>query len=901
MRRLSVAIALVLGTLMPAMTFGFTAVFRSAFTEVGASFPSGIVVGDFDKGDNSTPDALDVATCNAGTGGNDLLGFVGFADGTISQQGPRIPLNGVPAAMIKGRFDGDDLDDVMVARTTDDTVVFLKGLGDSRFFDDPPPCPSSQCATVGYGPVGMATADIDGDGKADLITANVGDGTSPGSMTVLRGHGDGSFTLVKQEDPSDPSMDVDSLPTELGTRAVAIGNIDGDPGMDVLVANSRSDTISIFTSDGQTVFTPRGKLSTARGPDDLALVDLNGDGKLDLIVAAENADAVTVQFGNGDRTFGEAQSYAVGTAPNHLVVADLTNDGFLDILVSNNHSNDLSVLVGTGGGAFAAARTFVADAQPEAIGVGDFNNDGLLDAVAATQGSNGGPTVAVLRNRDHGLLHAVEDIHAGNGPTALAVGDVDDDGTADLLVSSDGDKVVILSGGPNGLTSVLPALTVGGHTVGVVAADLNRDSRPDIAVVDEDNARVAVFISGGGGHFAAPAFYATAPNPRVITVGDFDGNQRPDLAVATLGSERVCQGGPHPGQTCIQDEECSPGICWAPGKTSVLLQNADGTFAAGSAGRDTDVEQTPTGIGAIDADCDGKDDLLVANNASDTVSVLHSSGDGGFQTAQTLSQRVVGQSPIAFAVADFDRDGRQDFAVTNTVTTGSQNNVHLLRGNCSGTFAAFTGQGAQVRAGEQPSAIVARDFTGDQLVDLLVVSQTGNDVWLLRGKGDGTMAPVGSDNVSRMPIALAAADFDSDGRYDGVSANSDASANNVSLLTNCSREQGCDPFGRTICQAGAPNEGASCFDDGACGGVVGACAPGPLGTTALRGDGNGDGVRSAADLVAVGAEVMDGDGFAVEAIGANEPHGAAGADANGDGRVDGQDRVAAAHRIFSGG
>jgi hypothetical protein len=892
MRLRSVTIGLCAGVLMPAVAMGFTSVFRSAFTEVGGSNPTGLAVGDFDNGDGSTPDAVDAVTCNAGSGGNELIGFVGFADGTISQQGPQIQLNSFPSGMIKGRFDGDAIDDLMIAKANDDTVVFLKGLGNSSFFADPGPT-----TTVGHGPVGMATADIDGDGKADLITANEGDGSSPGSMTVLRGNADGSFTLIQQEDPSDPTMTVDSLPTEPGTRAVAIGNIDADPGVDVLAANSRSNSISVFTSDGHDVFTPRGTLPTASAPDDLALVDLNGDGKLDLLVAAENADALTVQFGNGDRTFGDPHSYPVGTAPNRLLVADLTNDGILDVLVSNNRSGDLSLLVGTGGGAFAAARTFVADAQPEAIDVGDFNNDGFLDAVAATEGSDIGPTVAVLRNRNHGELHAVEDIHAGNGPTALAVGDVDDDGSVDLLVSSDGDKVIILSGTPNGLTPALPPLIAGGHTVGVVATDLNGDNRPDIAVVDADHDGVAIFLSQGGGRFPNLKFQQlTAPNPGAITVGDFDGNGRPDLAVTTVGADRTCQGGPNPGQACSQDAECIPGICSALGKAAVLIQQANGTFVE----HDTQVEETPAGIAAIDANCDGKDDLLVANLASDTVSVLRSNGDGTFTSAQTLSGNSIGQRPIALAVADFNRDGTQDFAVTNTVAPGSQSNVHLFRGNCSGPFAVFTGQGGQVRAGELASAIVARDFTGDQIVDLLVVSQTANNVQLLRGKGDGTMVPVGSDSVSRMPIALAAADFDGDGRYDGLSANSDPSANNVSLLTNCSREEGCDPFGRKICQVDTPNAGASCFDDSACGGVVGACAPGPLGTTALRGDGNGDGIRSAADLVAVGAEVMDNDGFAVEDIGRNEPHSPAGVDANGDGRVDAQDRVAVAHRIFSG-
>jgi hypothetical protein len=115
---------------------------------------------------------------------------------------------------------------------------------------------------------------------------------------------------------------------------------------------------------------------------------------------------------------------------------------------------------------------------------------------------------------------------------------------------------------------------------------------------------------------------------------------------------------------------------------------------------------------------------------------------------------------------------------------------------------------------------------------------------------------------------------DGDGRYDAATANSDPSANNVSVLYNCARDQGCDPF-----------------------------RPGPPGTAALRGDGNNDGRRSAADLVAVAAEVMDGDGRQVEAITLGTFSGtrvSPGVDANGDGLVTAQDRRAVAHRIFGG-
>jgi hypothetical protein len=306
----------------------------------------------------------------------------------------------------------------------------------------------------------------------------------------------------------------------------------------------------------------------------------------------------------------------------------------------------------------------------------------------------------------------------------------------------------------------------------------------------------------------------------------------------------------------------------------VVFQEPNGTFAPA---RNTAVQETPIGIVAIDANCDDRDDLLVANLASSTVTLLLSSATRSFTTAQELPLAQVGQNPIALAVADFDRDGVDDFAVANTVAPGSQPNVRLLRGSCTGQFAPFGRPGSQVRVGELPNAIVARDFNGDQIVDIAVTSQTSNEVCLLLGAGNGSVAVVGQgscDGVSRMPIALAAGDFDSDGRYDAASANNAATSNNLSVLINCATDIGCDPF------PPMPR-------------------PTPL-VLALRGDGNGDGRTSAADFVAVGAEVMDDDGFRVEAIGQGDFDASTGVDANGDGRVDAQDRLAVARRIFGG-
>ena len=130
-----------------------------------------------------------------------------------------------------------------------------------------------------------------------------------------------------------------------------------------------------------------------------------------------------------------------------------------------------------------------------------------------------------------------------------------------------------------------------------------------------------------------------------------------------------------------------------------------------------------------------------------------------------------------------------------------------------------------------------------------------------------------------MPKAVVAGDFDLDGRYDIATANPDSYASNISILYNCARDV-----------AGMNGATISCDPN----------LPGPKGTNAVRGDANGDGKSTAADLVAVGLEVMDGDGFAVEDIGRGSYQASAGVDANGDGRVDAQDRLAVAHRIFGG-
>ena len=220
----------------------------------------------------------------------------------------------------------------------------------------------------------------------------------------------------------------------------------------------------------------------------------------------------------------------------------------------------------------------------------------------------------------------------------------------------------------------------------------------------------------------------------------------------------------------------------------------------------------------------------------------------------------------------------QDFAVTNTVAPGAQNNVHIFRGDCSGPFAVVTTQGGQVRAGELASAIVARDFTGDGLVDLARRQpDCERRVRLLRGKGDGTMAPIGGDNVSRMPIALAAARFRS---------RTAATTRSPPTATPAPTTSLCCPTARAIRAAiRSGRQRSRRAERRRCAATATATASARRPTwsrSAARSDGRRrvPGRRHRAAIVPYDASP--------------------GVDANGDGRVDAQDRVAVAHRIFGG-
>jgi hypothetical protein len=285
-------------------------------------------------------------------------------------------------------------------------VSILLGNGDGTFQPfvayDPGSCVGDPCAN------GVALADVNGDGKLDLVVSN-----SSNTIGVLLGKGDGTFKKAKTyaSGGSNPGP-------------VAVEDMNGDGKLDIAVANvgDAPGTVSVLLGNGNGTFRTAVTYPSGGWPvTALAVADLNGDGKPDLVVsicsqgntcAVAEAGLVGVLLNTGDGTFQEAVTYdSGGDDALSVAVADVNGDGKPDLLVGNRCScftgtGALGVLLGNGDGTFQSAETYDSgNAQPSSIAVEDVNGDGQPDLAVASMNYLMGGSVGVL-------------LHVGTTPTA---------------------------------------------------------------------------------------------------------------------------------------------------------------------------------------------------------------------------------------------------------------------------------------------------------------------------------------------------------------------------------------------------------------------------------------------------------------------------------------------------
>ena len=363
-------------------------------TGVGTVAPSGTVSFSDLTGGNVTPTR---AVLGSGT---ENLGFTSLTQAS--------GLSG-PVAIATADFNGDGIPDVAVANNSANTVTILLGNGDGTFSPMPNPL------ATGSWPHAIAVGDFNGDGNPDLAVVN----SESSTVTILLGNGDGTFTAA----PMIVSTGYYAYP-----QAVAVADFNGDGILDLAVANESSNTITILLGHGDGSFTPANSPSTGRCPYAISTGDFNGDGIPDLAVANASDNTVTILLGNGDGTFSSTPVISVGTQPSGLTVSDFNGDGKLDLAVANVGGGDVSILLGNGDGTFNADPS-ISLSNPWAVAVADFNGDGIPDLAIANGGievflGNGDGTfnATPMSLPNGGVALATGDFNQDGFPDIVAVG-----------------------------------------------------------------------------------------------------------------------------------------------------------------------------------------------------------------------------------------------------------------------------------------------------------------------------------------------------------------------------------------------------------------------------------------------------------------------------------------------
>ena len=400
------------------------------------------------------------------------------------------------------------------------------------------------------------------------------------------------------------------------------------------------------------------------------------------------------------------------------------------------------------------------------------NDAASLSATPVTNNSS------VINNSALNFTGSIITVGSGDSiPEGIVTADFNNDGVADLAITdvkgSDPRARIYLGNGSGGFTAG-GTQTVGINPTSIAAGDFNGDNKFDVAVANYSDRTISVLSGDGSGNLLAGSTFnagapytvtiggvptnTTNPRPRIIISGDFNGDGKADLA-------------------WTNDYDNVSGTEVA-GTIGIAINNGTATPFSSVTATGT-IGNNPYGLIATDLNGDGKLDLIAANSPSTgngSISALLGNGNGTFQSAVNTT---VGTRPRYFAAGDFNRDGKQDLALSQTI---SDNNLRILLGNGSGGFSSQSTLSMGVEAA--PRGVISADFNADGYLDVAVSSVAGDNVSIFLGSGDGNFNTRKVFAAGDAAYWMASADFDRDGLPDLAITNDSATSSSITLLLN---------------------------------------------------------------------------------------------------------------------
>ncbi len=330
---------------------------------------------------------------------------------------------------------------------------------------------------------------------------------------------------------------------DAGTGPVSVfsADLDGDWDLDLVVANSGGNNVSILKNNGDGTFQTKVDYGSGGGPFSVFCADLDGDIDLDLAVANYDSNNVSILENNSDGTFQTKVDYGAGDYPCDIFCSDLDGDGDLDLAVANGLSQFISILLNNGDGIFQNAVNYVVGGNPWSVSCGDLDGDGDLDLVAA----NDPASVSILMNNGDGTFQTNVDYATGidAGSFSSFCADLDGDGDLDIAVGTNysygSSAVYILKNQGDGTFLVDYPYGIGYMSSSIFCADLDGDSDLDIAVTDYYFATVTILENNGSGSFQIKAYCFAGGACTSVFCADLDRDGDLDFAASKNASPNV--------------------------------------------------------------------------------------------------------------------------------------------------------------------------------------------------------------------------------------------------------------------------------------------------------------------------------------------------------------------------
>jgi hypothetical protein len=738
------------------------------------SRPSSVAVGDFNNDNQS-----DIIVANYWTGTISL--FLGYGNGAFSSQIIfSTGSNSGPWSITIGEFNNDNRLDVAVADQWSDNLGVFVGYGNGSFSNQ-----TTYSTGSGSSPWSVAVGDLNDDGQTDIAVANSG----KSNIDLFIGYSNGSF--ITQQTILTPFS---SLPI-----SVAVADFNDDGRLDITVANFWTNNIGIFLGDGNGTFSSQTTYDTGAwsGPRSIAVGDFNNDSRLDIVVANSGTNTIGVFFGYGNGTFSNQITFSTGykSQPYAVAVGDFNNDNLLDIAVANYGTNNVGVFLRYGNGTFVSQSTYStgSGSGPYSIAVGDFNNDNQLDIVVTNYNWVGNVGVFVGYGNGTFSNQTSYSTGQGSGPTDACVGDLNNDGRLDIVVTlHDSFGIIVFLGYGNDTFSRQLIYSTGSQSQPFACAlgDVNNDNRLDVAVSDFGNGNVVVLLGDGHGSFSNKISYSTGSDSGSISVafGDFNNDSILDIVVAnyntnTIGvllgfsyiygvRESICATGSfsHLRAVALADfnKDTQLDIVMANyglDNVEVLLRDINKTFSMQII-FSTGALSLPTSVAVGDFNNDSELDISVANSGTENIGVLYGYGNGSF-TNQTTFSTGLDSIPLSVAVGDFNNDKRLDIVVADS---GTGSVLTLLRydiGALGNQTVYLTGTDSQ------PMSVAVGDLNNDGWLDFVVANGDSDNVGVFLGLGNGTFSNqrTYSTGSNSYPDCIAVADLNKDSHLDIIVCN----------------------------------------------------------------------------------------------------------------------------------